>query len=268
MRVFNKREREVIKMLANLDLANTDLFSFFLHRNYFTKESEKALFVLTKQKTVLLYLKKDIFNDFSKRKEELGRLFELLSLIIYLKEYRYITIYPNPEVLKTDLYVMRDDFNSIEISKEDPTKVLLSNEGLFLRTSNPEYIYDADSNIMFIAVSLGEDVFNLIIENFMGLLYVSEELIELTKRGFKSQEEKRFKKQQVATWVSIFIAFSIGIWGIYQKLNDSKMDGAEMNFLLENQNTRFNEVDKSIEQLKKCIKMDFEKDNKDSMHRN
>lgn len=266
MRAFNNREKEIINMLAKVNLANTDFFSFFLQRNYFTTKSKKALFVLTKQKTVLLYLEKDLFNDLTKRKEELGKLFELLSLIIYLKENRYITIYPNPEVLKSELHVMRDDFNYISTTKEDSTKVLLNKEGLFLRTSNPENIYDSENNIAFIAVSLGEDVYNLIIENFMGLLYVSEELVELTKRNFKSQEDIRFKKTQIATWVSIFIALLLGVWGVYQQFNDSKTKYSEMNNIIKNQNFRFNEIDKSIKQLTLESKKDLTDKNKDSLN--
>lgn len=266
MRAFNYREKEIIKMLAKVNLASTDFFSFFLQKNYFTIESKKALFVLTKQKTVLLYLEKDLFNDLTKRKEELGKLFELLSLIIYLKENRYITIYPNPEVLKSDLHVMRDDFNSICTSKEDSTKVLLNNKGLYLRTCNPENIYDSENSIVFIAVSLGEDVYNLIIENFMGLLYVSEELVGLTIRDFKSPEDIRFKKQQVATWISILIAFLLGIWGVYQQLNDSKTKNFEMNKIFENQNIRLNKIDNSIEELTLDLKKNLTEASKDSLN--
>lgn len=266
MRAFNKREKEIISMLAKVNLANTDFFSFFLQKNYFTTKSKKALFVLTKQKTVLLYLEKDLYNDLTKRKEELGKLFELLSLIIYLKENRYITIYPNPEVLKSDLHVMRDDFNSISTTVEDSSKVLLNNEGFFLRTGNPENIYDSKNNIAFIAVSLGENVYNLIIENFMGLLYVSEELVELTKRNFKSQEDIRFKKQQIATWVSIFIALFLGLWGVYQQLNDSKTHDSEMNNIIENQNYRFNEINKSIEHMTIDLKKVLTEESKDSLN--
>ena len=253
-------------MLAKVNLASTDFFSFFLQKNYFTTKSKKALFVLTKQKTVLLYLEKDLFNDLTRRKEELGKLFELLSLIIYLKENRYITIYPNPEVLKSDLHVMRDDFNSISINIEDSTKVLLNEEGLFLRTGNPENIYDSENNLVFIAVSLGEDVYNLIIENFMGLLYVSEELVELTKRDFKSQEDIRFKKQQVATWISILIALFLGVWSVYQQLIDSKIKDSKMNNITEYQNLMFNEMDKSIKKLSLDIKKDLTEEGKDSLN--
>lgn len=265
MRAFNNREKDFIKMLAKINLANTNYFSYFLQEEYFTTESKKALFVFTEQKGVVLYLEKELFNDLTKRKEELGKLFELLSLIIYLKENRYITIFPNPDVLKDKLHVMREDFNSISTSKEDPTKILLNKEGFFFKESCPDNIYDSENNIVFIGVVLGENEFNLIIENFMGLLYVFEELVELTKRNFKSQEDIRFKKQQVATWVSISIAFFLSVWSVYQQFNQSNTQNSEMNNIIENHSFRFNEIDKSIEQLTLDLKKELTDESKDNI---
>lgn len=43
---------------------------------------------------------------------------------------------------------------------------------------------------------------------------VSEELKDLAKHNFKSEEERRFIQQQRLTWISIGIATAIGILGI------------------------------------------------------
>jgi hypothetical protein len=43
---------------------------------------------------------------------------------------------------------------------------------------------------------------------------VSEELKDLVKNNFKTDEEIRFAKQQLATWVSIAVAILLGILGI------------------------------------------------------
>lgn len=43
---------------------------------------------------------------------------------------------------------------------------------------------------------------------------VSEELRELVKNNFRSEDEIRFRKQQYLTWVSIIVATLIGILGI------------------------------------------------------
>ena len=43
---------------------------------------------------------------------------------------------------------------------------------------------------------------------------ISQELIELVKRKFKSEEERRFRKQQILTWISLGVAVAIGILGL------------------------------------------------------
>jgi hypothetical protein len=43
---------------------------------------------------------------------------------------------------------------------------------------------------------------------------VSEELKDLVTKDFKTDEEIRFAKQQLATWVSIAVAILLGILGI------------------------------------------------------
>jgi hypothetical protein len=43
---------------------------------------------------------------------------------------------------------------------------------------------------------------------------VSQELRELVKHNFKSEEEVRFIKQQRLTWISIATAIAIGLLGI------------------------------------------------------
>ena len=42
---------------------------------------------------------------------------------------------------------------------------------------------------------------------------VSQELKDLVKHGFKTEEQRRFSKQQWLTWISILVALSIGILG-------------------------------------------------------
>ena len=43
---------------------------------------------------------------------------------------------------------------------------------------------------------------------------VSQELIDLVKNNFKSEDEIRYRNQQIATWISIILATIIGLLGI------------------------------------------------------
>ncbi len=81
MRKFNEREKEIIKKLSLITFSETEFFSFFLQKKYFTKDNNKALFILPKQNKALLYVKKEIFDwltegrrvtidEYIKKKEE------------------------------------------------------------------------------------------------------------------------------------------------------------------------------------------------------
>lgn len=242
MRKFNPREKEIIRSLARIELDNINFFSYFLQENYFTASSNQALFVLTKQKMVFLYLKDDVFNNMVARKEELGKLFELLSLLSYLRENRYITIYPNSEATDSELHIMRQDFNNP--NKVTDIKVLLNNDGVYFETSNADKICDSKGNTLFQAIKLDEHVYNLVMENVMGLLYVSEDLKDLVSNNFQTTDDIRFKKQQYATWFSIGLATILGLWSIIYPFyadntsievnsNEIKNELKEINFKLD-----------------------------------
>jgi hypothetical protein len=59
------------------------------------------------------------------------------------------------------------------------------------------------------------DAAKLNIPNYIYSEYiVSQDLKDLVKNKFKSDEEKRFTKQQLATWISIAVAIILGILGL------------------------------------------------------
>lgn len=120
---------------------------------------------------------------------------------------------------------MREDFDSI--NHDNSGKVTLNKNGLFINSNSLDKICDSSGKTVFIAINLGNDIFNLVAENFMGLLYVSEELIDLANRNFIFPEEKRFKKQQLATWISIGLAFITGMWSIFYQIVDSSNNKKE-----------------------------------------
>ena len=44
---------------------------------------------------------------------------------------------------------------------------------------------------------------------------LSQELKDLVRHDFKTEEQRRFEKQQFATWISIGVALMIGLLGIF-----------------------------------------------------
>ena len=220
MRKFNEEEREFLKLLVNISNEEAQFFGYFLQKDFFTKNSNTALIIISQQEEALLYLKKKIFDDLSKRKKELLNFIKILYLTEYLKQERLIDILPNEEAKGIPIHFMREDFNKPE-NKGDIIKL---NDDLHLKISDPSKILDSENEVIFEAVKLEKQTYNLIMNNFMGLLFVSEDLIQFVNRGFVSEEDRKYKNGQIAIWTSILIAFIFGLLGIYNPLAEKNID--------------------------------------------
>ena len=170
------------------------------------KDDNKALIVHKKEKIAALYVKKKEFDNLELRKKEYYLFIELISLIEYLKTNRYITIFPMDDGNDSGLMVMKESFNAWT----DPKSNILyfNKHGLHLNTS--AQIVDKTGKIIYEGFILTPGMYNWILENMQGLVVVSEELRDLKSNGFKTKEDRKFKKSQNVAWVSIFLAFFIG----------------------------------------------------------
>ncbi|MCW2120847.1 hypothetical protein [Flavobacterium sp. 7A] len=110
MRIFNKREKDILKMLYNISNDELELFSFHLKNKYFKDLTNSALFLFPKREEVFLYIPKIEFDNLVKRKNIMMEFMEFLSLINFLKEERFINIIPNEDVGLSELHIMRKDF--------------------------------------------------------------------------------------------------------------------------------------------------------------
>lgn len=260
MRKFNDREKEIIKKLSQITFSETEFFSHFLQTKYFTNENNKALFILTKQNKALLYIRKELFNETNSWKKEFGEFLELISLIIYLKENRYINIYPNNEILKSELLVMKESFNSL--SNTIPETLKLNSTGDYINTGNFSFIYNSINEIIYEAVEIDSNVYELIKDNFFGLLYVSEELIQLSNSNFISEEESRFKvqlledetkfkKQRCDTWISIGLSFLVGASALIYQVYTEKSQETETQKVVDTQNKYLKKISNSVDSINK-----------------
>ncbi len=244
MREFNLREKKQIRLLSEISFENVELFSYFLQEKYFTKKSNVALFVLVKQNISMLYFKKEIFDDIEKRKQELGEFLELISLIKYLTENRYVTIF---DVDKKDasLYILKQDFVSIEISNN--LQFIHNGNVLTINPNKPENITNEKGEIIYSGLILQKSINDFILEYFTGLAYVSEDLKYFVKNNFKTKDDKRFINTQFATWISIFLATIIGLYSIFREPDKQsvQIDKNQVNSIL-NSNKKQIDVQKEI----------------------
>jgi hypothetical protein len=220
MRKFNIREKEFLKLLEKISKDDLEFFSFFLQNDYFQNGNNTALFVLPQQTEALLFIKKDFFDDLKLRKHEIKKFIEVISLVEYLKQNRLIDLIPNPQSQLPSMHVMRKDFNSIS---QSTSNIILNQDGAHLKVPDMSKIYNAQNEIIFEAVTLGKYTYDLIIKDFMGLLFVSEELKYFVQKGFKSEDDLRYKYGQIATWFSIMMALIFGLIGIYNPFDKNSI---------------------------------------------
>lgn len=222
MRKFNTREKRFLKLLEEISTKDLEFFSFFMQQKYFTKDSTSLLILIPEKTKALLYIQKDVFDNLSSRKQEIRNFIEILSLIEYLKQNRLIDIIPNPQAQKIGMHFMYEEFDSPHQDSLS-LNIILNKKKSYLKMSDFK-IYDVNNQVLFEAVELEKHTYDIIMKNLMGLLFVSEELNYFVKRGFKSVEDIRYKYGQIATWVSISIAFIFGLLGIYNSNNENKIN--------------------------------------------
>lgn len=210
MRAFNLKEKEILRMLCDYNFNDLVTLSFFLQTRYFQKYSSQALFLFTKEEKALLFLKQDVYNDLERRKKEIGSFMELFFLINYLKNNRLINILPNPEVENYALYIMKEGFEPQLIDKT----IYFNNKEFYLFHSELA-IYDCKSNKKeYSAIELNKELFDVIKSDWMSFLFITEDLKDFVKNNFKTKEDRRHKVNLFATWISIFLAFIFGLYGI------------------------------------------------------
>ncbi len=153
----------------------------------------------------LIFLRKDLYNGWF-HNDGLGYVVELLSLIDTLIKKKYIIMIP----FCTDNTLVIGAENALGVGTE-----LISvnrNEFITLAERNENWL-DALGNQLYWPCKYTEQ--ELPMGNLLHCAFsVSEELRELVKNNFKSEEEIRFRKQQYLTWISIISATLIGILGI------------------------------------------------------
>ena len=132
---------------------------------------------------------------------------ELVSLIDLLVKERYIV--PVPMGHSYPCVIGRR--NAVVVSRFD-ISIDNGRETVHLPQFDRSWKVGNDSHI-YTFTNCSEEL--LPIRKNLRMSYaVSQELRELVKNGFSTDEEIRFNKQQFATWVSIIIAFVIGIASI------------------------------------------------------
>ncbi len=224
MREFNKREQSIMRKLAEIDISSMSTCSRFLSDNFFTKSNGKALIVNHNSKDVLYYLDPVQFTNIQNVRKSNHELFELLVLLSYLKENRYVSIITTTKPA-APLEALHSDFDSsISLNGNILT---LNSKGDYLDTTQPDLIKDS-SNQIILKGGLLNEYYDFIYNTVFGLIIPSEELLDLIKHNFKSKDDRKHKQNISVAWIGITIALILGILGIWNPFNGEKNQKGEL----------------------------------------
>lgn len=199
--IFNSTEKEFISAIITYEGKAKSLAEVLNKSKLLEK---KGIGIVQYEGKNIIFLRKDLYDDWF-HNDGLGYVVELLSLIDTLIKKKYIIMIPfctdNILMVGADACWLRPEVMSVN-----------GNQFVTLTYRNENGL-DSFGNQLYWPCKYTEQ------ELPMGNLFhcafsVSEELRELVKNNFRSEDEIRFRKQQCLTWVSIIAATLIGILGI------------------------------------------------------
>lgn len=203
---FKKTEKEIIKAIVKYGGEVKSLVDVLNESKILEK---RGIVIMPHDNQCYIFLRKDKYSeDDMDEKRGLGYVTELVSLIHLLIKTRLIIIIPSrgcstPVIGNRYAIQTAPEFISLEKGKEFIT-LRYRNVNLCNREGHQ------------IAWPVWIPLETLPIDKlFTPCFSVSQELKDLVKHNFKSEEDIRFEKQQVLTWISIVIATIIGLLGIF-----------------------------------------------------
>ena len=199
---FKKTEKEIIKAIVEYDGKAKSLAEVFNKSKLLEK---KGIGIVQYGGKNMVFLRKDLYDDMF-HNDGLGYIAELLSLIDTLIKQKYLVMIPF--CTEGTLVIGAQESRWLKpevilVNGNEPICVADRMENWFSATREQKYwpcVYSERE------LPIG-NTFNMAFS-------VSQELRELVKHHFKSEEEVRFIKQQRLTWISIAVAAAIGLLGI------------------------------------------------------
>jgi len=202
---FKKTEKEIIKAIVKYGGEVKSLVDVLNESKILEK---RGIVIMPYDNRCYIFLHKDKFSESDiDEKRGLGYVTELVSLIHLLIKERLIVIIPardcpSPVIGKRLAMQAAPEYISINHGKEY----------ISLRYRDVNWCDRAGHQI---AWPLWLPLESLPVDKLlMPWFSVSQELKNLVKNNFKTEDEIRYRNQQVLTWISIISATIIGLLGI------------------------------------------------------
>lgn len=200
---FSKEEQKIVKAIVQCENQGGNLA---LALNYSQLLEKQGVGIVCTNNENLVFLRKDLYSDYFSNNGR-GYVNTFLNLIEKLEKNNHLlcerTTYSQPLVI------------GATSSKWVKIGVIAVNGNETLVLEGPyKGWYGADRQEKYWMYNDWSKQLSSISRFLYSSYCVSEELKELVKNDFKTDEEIRFAKQQFATWLSIGVAILLGILGI------------------------------------------------------
>ena len=202
MSKWKDSEKEIIKAIVKYDGKAKSLAEVLNNSKLLEK---RGIGIVQHGEKNMIFLRKDLYDDWF-HNDGLGYIAELLSLIDTLVKQKYLVMIP---FCTEDTLVIGAE----ESRWYKPEYIAVNKDEFICVDDHYENWLDAEGQQLYWPYVFTEK--ELPIGNTFNMAFsVSQELKELVKHKFRSEEERRFRKQQLLTWISIGVTAFIGIAGL------------------------------------------------------
>lgn len=189
MRHFNKREKNVIKILVSKDFTNVSSFSVELNKMFFNEENGAALVVDRSEKVFYLFIRN--FEDQKRVKVCIGEFLELVNLLLYLSDNNLVNVLPYSNL--PSFFLLHDTFRQVDSDYDG--KCVLDGKGHYFNIRDLLYIYNREGVPEYKSFRFNGKYYDLVLNLLFGVIYPTAELYAFVERGNMTEEELRFKVQ-------------------------------------------------------------------------
>lgn len=201
---FSKEEKEIVKAIVQCENQGGNLA---LALNFSRLLEKQGIAFVDADCARMVFLRKDLYPDFFPFNDNAPYVSILLNLIEKLVKNGHIILgescYADPLVI-----------GAIHSQWAKPGLVVVNGNEFIIVEGPGKGWYGADKQEKYFWWNKWDSQFSKV-SNYLHSDYcVSEELKELVKNDFKTDEEIRFAKQQLVTWISIGVAILLGVLGI------------------------------------------------------
>lgn len=197
---FKNTEKEIIKAIVKYGRTEKTLSGILNASGLLEK---RGIGIVPGGQENYFFLRKDKYEY--EDNDAFGYITDLISLVDILIKKKYMVVIP----FWTDDIPVIGKKNAIKVSRSRID--IDNNECISLGDCNVNWFDECDNQIYW-SHELSEQ--ELSISVFNSSISISQELKNLVKHNFKSEDEIRFNKQQRLTWISILVAAALGIYGI------------------------------------------------------